>query len=145
MTADLVSKEYSCETCYVRSKINSKMPMMALSITRIPRKIEATSSMMKFWDESLLLGGPLICASFPNWTSFNFTITWLCQLASTATSCSREQIIRNWNLTSFSLNVKMIETKTHENRTYVKASVLLSKKTPCKVDTSVWYIVYIYI
>lgn len=39
------------------------------------------------------LGGPQICASFPNWTLFNFMITWLCQLASAATSCSREQII----------------------------------------------------
>ena len=27
-------------------------------------------------------------------------------------------------------NVKRLETKTHENRTYVKASVLPSKKTP---------------
>ena len=30
-------------------------------------------------------------------------------------------------------NVKKLETKTHENRTYVKASVLPSKKTPYRV------------
>ena len=48
MTADLVLKVEAILMCYDRPKINSKMPMMALSIARIPRKIEATSSMMKF-------------------------------------------------------------------------------------------------
>ena len=33
----------------------------------------------------------------------------------------------------FEGNVKRLETKTHENRTYVKGSVLPSKKTPYRV------------
>ena len=33
----------------------------------------------------------------------------------------------------FEGNVKRVETKTHENRTYVKGSVLPSKKTPYRV------------
>ena len=37
----------------------------------------------------------------------------------------------------FDGNVKRLETKTHENRTYVKASVLPSKKTRYRVHTSV--------
>ena len=35
----------------------------------------------------------------------------------------------------FEGNVKRLETKTHENRTYVKGSVLPSKKTPYRVVT----------
>ena len=33
----------------------------------------------------------------------------------------------------FEGNVERLETKTHENRTYVKGSVLPSKKTPYRV------------
>ena len=35
----------------------------------------------------------------------------------------------------FEGNVKRLETKTHESRTYVKGSVLPSKKTPYRVVT----------
>ena len=49
--ADLVFKVYAILMQNVlrsAENINSKMPMMALTITRIQRKIEATSSMKKF-------------------------------------------------------------------------------------------------
>ena len=51
MKADLMFKVYAIlmrNMSRSAENINSKMPMMALTITRIQRKIEATSSMKKF-------------------------------------------------------------------------------------------------
>ena len=51
MKADLVLKVYALimrKACYDRPRINSKIPMIVGTLTRILRKMEATSSIMKF-------------------------------------------------------------------------------------------------
>jgi len=94
------------------------------------RILEATSSTMKLNDESLLSDGPLTC-------ELNFIQLYDYLVVSTRKY--RHIVLKGTNYKTsyqffFEGNVKRLESETHENKTYVKASVLPSlKKTPYRV------------
>ena len=60
-----------------------------------------------------------------NWTLFNFTITKYRHIVLKGANYKKRKTYQFF----FEGNVKRLETKTHENRTYVKARVLPSKKS----------------
>ena len=119
-------------------QIAGKMKKFLHLRTKSKVKTNVTSNMKRPWEGFQLLDGRAIFGICRRWTLFSSTTTSLFPLANIATSFWKEQTTKNWKSYQFFFkgNVKKLETKLFENKTYVRANLLPSmKRTPYRVCT----------